>query len=122
MICYFWKGFKPSIKIKIKQQDRKSMNFEELVQRTVNVEAKAGLKSSTIVRDSDIRCSKDHRLSKSIASKVQTQKTTAKDSHLEEPKVKKAKLTLSWAKANKLSKQARKKRKKKRHQKRRDKK
>ena len=31
MICYFREGLKPSIKVKMEQQDRKSMNFEEIV-------------------------------------------------------------------------------------------
>ena len=49
MICYFWEGLKPSIKVEIEQQHWESMNFEELVQKTVNAEAKKGLKSSTMV-------------------------------------------------------------------------
>ena len=49
MIYYFWEGFKLSIKIEIKQQNRESVNFEEIVQKTINVEAKAGLKSSIMV-------------------------------------------------------------------------
>ena len=48
------------------------MDFEEMVQRTVNVEAKTGLRSSAMVQDSDIYCLKDHRPSNSTASKVQT--------------------------------------------------
>ena len=49
MICYFQKDLKPFIKIEIKQQDRESMDFKEIVQKAVNVEAKAGLRSSTMV-------------------------------------------------------------------------
>ena len=60
-----------------------------MMQKTVNVEAKVGLKSSTIVRDSDIRSSRGHRPSNSTVLKVQTQKTHAKNSsRLEEPKAK----------------------------------
>ena len=73
------------------------MNFEEIVQKTVNAEAKAGLKSSTMVWDLDICCPRGHRLSNNIVSNVQTQKTTAKCSHPEEPKIKNVKSTLSWA-------------------------
>ena len=72
MICYFWKVFKPSIKVEIEQQDRESIDFEEMVQKAVNAEAKAGLKSSIMVRDSDIHCPRDHRPSNSTALKVQT--------------------------------------------------
>ena len=55
MICYFRKGLKPSIKIEMEQQDREAIEFEEMVQRVVNAEAKAGLRSSAMVRDSNIR-------------------------------------------------------------------
>ena len=73
MICYFWKGFKPFIKVEIEQQDRESMDFEEMVQKAVNAEAKAGLRSSIIVRDSDAGFLRGHRLSHNTSSKVQTQ-------------------------------------------------
>ena len=78
------------------------------MRKAVNVEAKAGLKSSIIVRDSDICCPRGHCSSNSTVLKVQTQASTAKDSHLEEPKVKKAKPTLFWAEASKPFEQARK--------------
>ena len=48
------------------------MNFEEMVQKAVNAEVKAGLQSSTIVQDLDIRYPKGHCPSNSTASKVQT--------------------------------------------------
>ena len=78
MICYFREGLKPSIKVEIEQQDREAMDFKEMVQRAVNAEATAGLRSSAMVRDSDIRCPRGHRPSNSTASKVQTQGTSAK--------------------------------------------
>ena len=88
MICYFWEGLKPSIKVEIEQQDRESMDFEEMVQRAVNAEAKAGLRSSTMVRESDARCPRGHRPSHNTSSKVQTQGTTAKEPRSKEPKPK----------------------------------
>ena len=107
----------------MEQQDWESMNFEEMVQKAVNAEAKAGLKSSTMVRDSDICCSKGHRSPNSITSKVQTKGTTAKNSDQEEPKVKKIKPTLSRVtETNKPSEQAHKEQKRKKHPERRDKK
>ena len=78
----------------MEQQDREAMDFEEMVQRAINAEAKAGLRSSTMIRNSDIRYSRGHCPSNSTISKVQTQGTTAKDSHQEEPKVKEVKPTL----------------------------
>ena len=97
------------------------MDFEEIMQRAVNAEAKTGLRSSTMVRDSDIRCPRGHRPSNSTASNVQTQETTTKNSYPEEPKVKETRPTLSRAKASEPFKQARKKKKKKKDQKKQDK-
>ena len=72
MICYFQEGLQPSIKVKIEQQDWESVNFEEMVQRAVNAEAKAGLKSTTMIQNSDIRCPRGYRPSNNTTSKVQT--------------------------------------------------
>ena len=95
MICYFQKRLKPSIKVEIKQQDREPIDFKEMVQRTVNAEAKVGLRSNTIVRDSDARCPRDNCPFNSTTSKVQTQGTTDKESKPEESRSKKAKLAES---------------------------
>ena len=87
MICYFREDLKPSIKVEMEQQDRESIDFEEMVQRAVNAEAKAGLRSSTMVRKLDVRCPRGHRPSHNTSSKVQTQ--GSKDSsRSEEPKPK----------------------------------
>ena len=89
MICYFRKGLKPFIKVEIEYQDRESIKFEEIVQKTVNIKAKAGLRFSTMVRDLDIWCLRDHCFCNSTASKVQTQETNAKDFlHPKKPKAK----------------------------------
>ena len=56
------------------------MDFEEMVQKAVNAEAKAGLRSSTMVRESDARCPRGHRPSHNTSSKVQTQGSSHKDS------------------------------------------
>ena len=83
----------------MEQQNRESTNFEEMVQRIVNVEAKAGLRSSTMVWDSDIRCPRGHRPFNNTVSKVQTQGTSAKEPRLEEFKPKEAKLAKGKAPA-----------------------
>ena len=49
MIYYFWEDLKSFIKVEIEQQDRKYMNFEEMVQKTVNAETKTNLRSSTMI-------------------------------------------------------------------------
>ena len=71
------------------------MDFEEIVQKAVNTEAKAGLRSSTMVRDLDACCLRSHRPSNNTTSKMQTQGTTGKKSKLEESRPKKAKLAES---------------------------
>ena len=88
MICYFREGLKSSIKVKMEQQDQKSIDFEEMMQRIVNAEAKAGLKSSTMVQNLDICCFSGHRPSNSITSKIQTKEITAKEPRLKESKSK----------------------------------
>ena len=80
----------------MEQQDRKSVNFEEIVQRAVNAKAKAGLRSNTIIRDSDIHCPKSYHPSKNTAVKVQTQGTIVKDSYPKKTKTKDPKPILSY--------------------------
>ena len=72
MICYFREGLKASIKVDIEQQDWEAIDFEEMVQKTVNAEAKAGIRSSAMVRELHIRCPWDHRPSNNTTSKMQT--------------------------------------------------
>ena len=91
MICYFQQGLKPYIKVEMEQQDWASTSFEKIVQRAVNAEAKAGLRSSTMVRNSDARYPKGHRSYHNTSSKVLIQGTTAKKPRAEEPRPKEAK-------------------------------
>ena len=91
MICYFQEVLKPSIKVEIKQQDQASTSFEEIVQRAVNMEVKAGLRSSIMVRDLNTHCPKDHCLSHNTSSKMQTQRITAKKLCAKESRPKEAK-------------------------------
>lgn len=65
-----------------------------MVQRVVNVEAKAALKSSIIIQNSDIYWFEDYRLSNNTALKMQIQATTTKNSsHSEKLKTKDSKST-----------------------------
>ena len=88
------------------------MNFEEMVPRAVNMEAKAGLRSSTMVRELDAHCRRGHCRSHNTSSKVQTQ--GSKDSsRSKEPKPKDPKPTPSRDNvAEPTKKENRKKRKK----------
>ena len=62
-----------------------------MVQRAVNAEAKAGLRSSAMVRDSDIRCPRGYCPSNSTASKVYTQGLSVKEPRPKESRSKEAK-------------------------------
>ena len=93
MIRYFWEGLKPSIKVEMEQQDRASTSFKEMVQKAVNVEAKTGQRSSTMVRDLDARCLRGHHPFHNTSSKVQSQGSNNKNSfYSKEPKPKDPKL------------------------------
>lgn len=60
-----------------------------MIQKILNIETKAALKSSTIVQNSDIYYSKGHCPSNNTALKVQIQRIIAKNSsHFEKPKTK----------------------------------
>ena len=62
------------------------------MQKAVNAEAKADLRSSIMVRDADSRCPRGHRLSQNTSTKVQTQGSTAKESKSEESRLKDSKM------------------------------
>ena len=115
MICYFREDLKLFIKVEMEQQNRESMDFKEMVQRAVNTEAKAGLRSRTIIQESDICCLWGYRLSHNTSSKVQTQRTIAKKPCIKESRPKEAKSTNGKTPAlpcsNELSKSNRKKKK-----------
>lgn len=70
-----------------------------MVQKTVNAEVKADLKSSIIVQNLDIYCLRSYHPSNSTSttSKVLTQGTTAKESYSKDSRPKKKKLTYKKA-------------------------
>lgn len=84
-----------------------------MVQRAVNVKAKAGLISNIIVYVSDIYCPRSHCFSNNITSKVQTQKTTIKDSRLKKITAKNSEPALPYTNMAESLKQSRKNKKKK---------
>ena len=64
------------------------------MQRVVNAEVKTGIKSSTMIWDSNIYYPRDHCLSNNTATKMQTKKTTVKDFRPKKAKIKNPKPTL----------------------------
>ena len=75
----------------MEQQDRASTSFKEIVWRVVNAEAKAGLRSSPMVFDSNAWCFRGHRPSHNNSPKMQTQGTTAKKPRTKKLRPKKVK-------------------------------
>ena len=56
MIQFFLDGLKPSVRAQLAVRSRDLESWEEAVEKTINVEAKAMLQSSSITRDIDFRC------------------------------------------------------------------
>ena len=66
-----------------------------MVQKAINAKAKAGLRSNTMVWDSDACCSRGHRLSHNTFLKMQSQGSNIKDfSRSKKPKPKDSKPAL----------------------------
>ena len=53
MVRYFEEGLKPLIKAKINQDTSHLDNYKELIAKTVRIEAKAGLQSSSYVQETN---------------------------------------------------------------------
>ena len=73
MVRYFEEGLKPSIKAEMDQDDSQLIDYEELVAKAVRAEAKAGLRPSSYVRETDLSCLRGNRPAHTTAHKVQTQ-------------------------------------------------
>ena len=70
---YFEEGLKPSIKAEIDQDDSQLVDYEELVAKAVRDEAKAGLRPSSYVRETDLWCLRGNRPAHTTVHKLQTQ-------------------------------------------------
>ena len=73
IVRYFEEGLKPSIKAEIDQDATHLDNYEELVAKAVRAEAKAGLRPSSYVRETDIQVLQENRPAHTTAHKFQTQ-------------------------------------------------
>ena len=73
MVRYFEKSLKPSIKAEIDQDAIHLDDYEELVTKGVRAEAKAGLRPSSYVRETDIQVLRGNQPTHTTAHKVQTQ-------------------------------------------------
>ena len=79
MVGYFEEGLKPSIKAEIDQDAIHLDDYEELVAKAVRAEAKAGLRPSSYLQETDIQVLRGSRPAYTTAYKVQTQGAIFRD-------------------------------------------
>ena len=84
MINYFREGLKPSIWAKIEQHGRKLDSFEDKIQKAVDAEAKAALRSHSTAYETDQYYPQGTRPANSTAAKSQS--SPMKDPRVEESK------------------------------------
>ena len=75
MVRYFERGLKPSIKAEIDQNNIQLVDYEELVAKTIRVEAKAGLRPSFYLRKTNENHLQGNRPVYTTVYKVQMQGT-----------------------------------------------
>lgn len=75
----------------MEQRGRELDSREELVEKAVDVEAKAGLQPTSFVIEIDQRCPRGNRLAHTTVAKFPTQGSSFWDLKLEEPSGKSAK-------------------------------
>ena len=73
MVRYFEEDLKPSIKAEIDQDNSQLINYEELVAKAVKDEAKAGLRPSSYMRETDLSYLRGNRPAHTTTHKVQMQ-------------------------------------------------
>ena len=72
MIRYFEKGLKQSIKAEMNQDDSQLIDYEELIAKVMRAEAKAGLRPSSYMQETDLSYFRGNRLAHITAHKFQT--------------------------------------------------
>ena len=73
MVRYFEEDLKPSIKAEIDWDDSQLIDYKELVAKAVRVEAKAGLRPCSYMRETDLSYLQGNWPAHTTAHKVQTQ-------------------------------------------------
>ena len=72
IVRYFEEGRKPSIKAKIDQDASNLDDYEELVVKAVRAEAKAGLRSSSYIRETNQKVFWGNRPTHTTTHKIKT--------------------------------------------------
>lgn len=65
LIRYFRDGLRPSIRAQLDERDRDLDNWQEVIERAIDAEAKAGRQAPSLARESDARCPRGQRPIKS---------------------------------------------------------
>ena len=73
IVWYFEEGLKPSIKAEIDQDDSQLIDYKELVSKAVRANAKAGLQSSSYMRETDLNYLRGSWPAYTTTYKVETQ-------------------------------------------------
>ena len=83
MIQYFRECLRPSVRVEMEERGRELDSFKELVEKTVDAEAKAALRPRSYARKTNQYCLWGSR---PLAAKASTQGQPMKDPRVEEPK------------------------------------
>ena len=114
MLCqYFYKGFKPSIRLWIDKEGQNLDGWNALIKKTIRAKAKAKIQASAS-RDFDQQCHQGNRLVHTSAAKAEAQ--SVKDSWVEKPMAWASELSIPPWPNSELSDKARREKKKKRRQ------
>ena len=120
MIRYFRKGLRLSVRVKMEQRGRELDSFKELVEKTVDAEAKAALRRRSYACKTDQYCLRGNKPS---AAKASNQGQPMRDPRVEELKSRPQKLKApapSRSDSAEISEKAQKKKKKNDRQNKRD--
>ena len=83
LIRFFREGLKPWIKAQIEQRGRKLDSWKQLIEKTIEAEAKAGLQPFFIFREMDQRCLQGNRPAHTTVAKSQASASSAWDPQTE---------------------------------------
>ena len=85
MLRYFWKGLKLFVLAELEHRDLKLENFDLMVKKAVNAEAKSAFRSRSSIKEMDQNCFRGSRPANSTVTK--SQDSAIKDPRTEKPKV-----------------------------------
>ena len=79
LIRFFWEGLKPLVKAQMEQRGWELDSWEQLIEKAIETEAKAGLQPSFILREMDQRCHQGNRPAHTTVAKSQASAFSAQD-------------------------------------------